>query len=130
MTEDNGKKTWERTAGASERGVRLDKFWADVLAAEGVSRGRVREWIEAGQARVDGVVVDKGKHKLSGYEALALAAGRGSADDAPEAVAGALDVVFEDAHAVVVDKPAGLTTHPAPGEPGPTLVNLLLHRWP
>ena len=130
MANESEKKTWERTAGASQRGVRLDKFWADELAGEGVSRGRVREWIEAGLARVDGAVVDKGKVKLMGFEALSLAAGTGSPDNGPEAVPGDLDVIFEDAHVAVVDKAAGLTTHPAPGEPGPTLVNLALHRWP
>ena len=41
-----------------------------------------------------------------------------------------LTALFEDEHVLVVDKPAGLTTHPAPGEPGPTLVNHLLHQWP
>jgi len=130
MTNGSNKNFWERTATDLDRGVRLDKFWADELYAEGVSRGRVREWIEAGGARVDGVVVDKGKHRLTGFEALTLEGGAEAAEGGPEAVSGELDVVFEDAHVVVVDKPAGLTTHPAPGEPGPTLVNLLLHRFP
>ncbi|WP_419787403.1 dephospho-CoA kinase [Pseudodesulfovibrio sp.] len=131
MANKSTKKSWERTATSLDRSVRLDKFWADELYAEGVSRGRVREWIEAGGARIDGNVVTKGKFKLQGFETLVLEAGAGlGAGDMPEAVAGGLDVVFEDEHVAVVDKTAGLTTHPAPGEPGSTLVNLLLHRFP
>ena len=41
----------------------------------------------------------------------------------------ALDVVFEDADLVVVNKPAGMVVHPAPGSPGGTLVNALLHHF-
>ena len=131
MKNGDEKKIWEREIPSGNRGVRLDKFWADELAGEGVSRGRIKAWIEAGLALVDGEVVDRGKHKLFGRETVVLRAapaepGEGDAG----AVPGNLDVLFEDAHVAVVDKPAGLTTHPAPGEPGPTLVNLCLHRWP
>ena len=131
MKNGDEKNYWEREVPPGNRGVRLDKFWADELAGEGVSRGRIKAWIESGLALVDGEVVDRGKHKLSGLEIVVLRAappepGEGDA----EPVAGDLDVLFEDDHVAVVDKPAGLTTHPAPGEPGPTLVNLCLHRWP
>jgi 23S rRNA pseudouridine1911/1915/1917 synthase len=125
------KRTWERTVAPSDCGLRLDKFWGRELADEGVSRGRVKEWIESGLALVDGEVVTRGKHKLAGRETLRIGdAGVAPADDAALAVPGELEVVFEDAHVAVIDKRAGLTTHPAPGEPGPTLVNHLLHRWP
>ncbi|QGY41699.1 dephospho-CoA kinase [Pseudodesulfovibrio cashew] len=131
MTEEKKTDHWERDAELSDRGVRLDKFWARELADEGVSRGRIKQWIESGLALVDGEIVDKGKHKLSGGESLALGAGDAApGEDAAQPVSGDLDVVFEDEHVVVVDKAAGLTTHPAPGEPGPTLVNHLLHRCP
>lgn len=45
----------------------------------------------------------------------------------PEAIP--LDIVFEDPHLVVVNKPAGMVVHPAPGSPGGTLVNALLHHF-
>ncbi|MUM76268.1 dephospho-CoA kinase [Pseudodesulfovibrio sp. F-1] len=125
------KRSWERVVAPSDRGLRLDRFWARELADEGVSRGRAKEWIEAGLALVDGEAVIRGKHVLSGGETLRLGDGGPPAADAEaRAVPGEVAVVFEDEHLAVVDKRAGLTTHPAPGEPGPTLVNHLLHRWP
>ena len=47
-------------------------------------------------------------------------------DAAPEAQAIALDICFEDAHLIVIDKPAGMVVHPAPGNLHGTLVNALL----
>lgn len=130
---DKEKKTqrWECTAQPADLGMRLDKFWARELGDEGVSRGRVKLWIEDGQALVNGQPVTKGKHKLAVFDELVIgAAEHDSGSDAAQAVPGDLDVVYEDEHVVVVDKAAGVTTHPAPGEPGPTLVNLLLHHYP
>lgn len=131
MTNEKKNNFWERVAQPSDLGVRLDKFWARELTDEGVSRGRVKAWIEGGLALVDGSPVTKGKHKLMGHEMLSIGAAEnepGESDAQP--VIGKLDVVFEDDHVVVIDKAAGLTTHPAPGEPGPTLVNYLLDRYP
>ncbi|MDC0335688.1 dephospho-CoA kinase [Pseudodesulfovibrio sp.] len=131
MAEKKKKRFWERTAQPSDLRVRLDKFWARELTDEGVSRGRVKEWIEGGMALVDGTPVTKGKHRLQGHEMLSIgAAEKDVGDNAAQPVSGELDIVFEDEHVVVVDKAAGLTTHPAPGEPGPTLVNHLLHTYP
>jgi 23S rRNA pseudouridine1911/1915/1917 synthase len=131
MVEKKKEILWKWTAGESDRGMRLDKFWAGRLADEGVSRGRVKTWIEDGLATVNNAVVDKGKFKLSEGDVLAIGSGGTSLDeDAPQAVPGGLEVLFEDEHMLVVNKPAGVTTHPAPGEPGPTLVNFLLHQWP
>lgn len=131
MKKSEQKKNWERVAEFSDRGVRLDKFWGRELADEGVSRGRVKTWIESGLALVNGEAVTQGKHKLSGGETLSIGAlPGGMGEDLPESVPGDLKVVFEDEHVVVIDKPAGLTVHPAPGEPGPTLVNHLLHQYP
>jgi len=129
----NEKKitAWERTADTTDGGMRLDKFWGSELSDEGVSRGRVKSWIESGLALVDGEVVTKGKYKLMGFEKLTIgAAASESGDNAPKAVQGDLTALFEDEHMLVVLKPAGVTTHPAPSEPGPTLVNYLLHQWP
>jgi len=113
------------------KAVRLDKYWAEELAAEGVSRGKVKEWIEAGLATVNGRVETKGKCKLLGGETLTLNEPEGFVSgDAPLAETGDLSVLYEDEHVLVVDKPADLTTHPAPGQPDNTLVNLLLHHYP
>lgn len=131
MADMKQNNTWEREASSGDLGLRLDKFWARELADEGVSRGRIKQWIESGLALVDDEVVDKGKHKLSGTERLVIGAGKSApSEEAAQPVPGDLDIIYEDAHVAVVDKAAGVTTHPAPGEPGPTLVNLLLHRFP
>ena len=122
---------WQREVGPSDLGTRLDKFWARELKDEGVSRGRIKTWIESGLAVVDGDVINKGKHKLGGHETVTIGAAESEVqDDAAQPVAGDLDIVFEDDHVVVVDKAAGVTTHPAPGEKDPTLVNYLLHHFP
>lgn len=111
--------------------MRLDKFWARELADDGVSRGKVKAWIEDGLAAVNGDSVTKGKHKVFDGDELSLGAAENALTDAaPEPVPGDLQALFEDEHMLVVNKPAGVTTHPAPGEPGPTLVNHLLHQWP
>jgi 23S rRNA pseudouridine1911/1915/1917 synthase len=131
MAQTKKNTLWERTAGHTDLGTRLDKFWARELADDGVSRGRVKQWIEGGLATVNGEPVAKGKHRLMGGEILSIGAGKSTpGESAAPPVEGDLDVVFEDEHVVVVDKAAGLTTHPAPGEPDATLVNYLLHSYP
>jgi len=131
MNDEKKNSYWQRTAEASDLRVRLDKFWGRELADEGVSRGRVKAWIESGMALVDGKPVTKGKYRLLGSETLSIGATKSEAGpDAPQAMPGDLNALFEDEHILVVDKPAGLTTHPAPSESGPTLVNHLLHQWP
>lgn len=131
IMEKNETRRWTRTASPEDRSVRLDRYWARELEDEGVSRGKVKEWIESGLASVDGAVARKGKLKLEGGESLALSAPAGStADNLPVPEDGPFDVLYEDEHLLIVDKPAGLTVHPAPGEPDGTLVNRLLARYP
>ncbi len=131
MSNEKKKVSWERVAGPGDVGMRLDAFWGRELKEQGVSRARVKAWIESGQAWVDGRAVVKGKYKLGGHEVLSLGEAEHTfAADAAQPFDGELEIVFEDEQVVVVDKRAGLTTHPAPGEPGPTLVNFLLHHYP
>jgi len=107
----------------AEAGGRLDRFLSQ--AAEGFSRTRLKALIEEGCVRVDGVVAADPARKLGPGALVTL--------DAPPAqeteIAGEdipLDVVFEDEHLIVVNKPAGLVTHPAPGHSSGTLVNALI----
>ncbi|WP_338669953.1 dephospho-CoA kinase [Pseudodesulfovibrio methanolicus] len=131
MTNEKSEQRWERTVPEADAGLRLDKFWGRELAGEGVSRGRIKAWVESGLALVDGEVAAKGNRKLMPGQTVSIrAAGPEPGELAAEPVRGDIQAVFEDADMLVVVKPAGLTTHPAPGEPGPTLVNLLVHRWP
>jgi 23S rRNA pseudouridine1911/1915/1917 synthase len=75
---------------------------------------------------VDGVARPK-NHRIGAGETVTLADhGEGRGEDAPEAVE--VEIVLEDEHLLVVDKPAGLVTHPAPGHHGPTLAGALRGR--
>lgn len=131
MSEKKINRHWQMLVDIDARGMRLDKFWAGILGEHGVSRGRVQEWIVGGYAEVDGEVETRGKRKLVGFEAVSIAEPEHEVSPyAPAAESGPLPVLYEDAHVLVVDKPAGLTSHPAPGCPDNTLVNRLLHYWP
>src|SRR5829696_7767433 len=104
------------------RGERLDVF----LAAHAGSRAAAQRMIDGGRVTVDGERRPK-RHVLTGGETVAVeeaAAGAPEADvpDAPFAVA------YEDEHLLVVDKPAGVVVHPAPGHRRGTLVQALAGR--
>jgi 23S rRNA pseudouridine1911/1915/1917 synthase len=108
-------------------GGRLDRFLAErpEAAAAHLSRSRIKTLIEEGRVRVGGrAATDAGRRLAAGDEVtLDLPP---AAPAAPEAEDIALNVVFEDAHLVVVDKPAGLVVHPASGHESGTLVNALI----
>ena len=104
-------------------GLRLDKALAD---ASGLSRERIKGLIGEGRVKVDGAVVRSASARTGEGAAFSI-------DVPPPEPLGAkaqdipLDVVFEDDHLIVVNKPAGLVVHPAAGNPDGTLVNALLH---
>lgn len=105
-------------------GARLDSFLAEALPD--MSRAAAARLVEGGNVRVDGRTASK-SYRLTGAETVEVAppgpvAIDAVAQDIP------LDVVYEDADVIVVNKPAGLVVHPAPGHPDGTLVNALLHR--
>ena len=101
---------------------RADRFLAEALPE--VTRSQLKRLIDEGQVRLDGVPVKAGL-KLRGGECLSVRLPQPEPVAAlPEAIA--LAVLYEDAHLIVVDKPAGLVVHPAPGHHGGTLVNALL----
>ncbi|MDD4952681.1 MAG: dephospho-CoA kinase, partial [Desulfovibrionaceae bacterium] len=121
-------EVWERGAGPDDAGLRLDRFWGRELAGLGVSRQRVKQWIGLGLARVDGRVCLEADLNLVGGERLVLVAGPALAAAGPEQ--GEVDLVHADEDLLVVDKPAGLTTHPAPSQPENTLAQRLAGRFP
>ncbi|MFC4455482.1 RluA family pseudouridine synthase [Deinococcus sonorensis] len=103
---------------------RLD---AVIAQLSGASRSQVASWIEAGQVQLDGQPVQKASLKLRGGEVLTVQVPPPPASHVlPETVA--LDVLYEDDALIAVNKPAGMTTHPAPGVLSGTLVNALLGR--
>ncbi len=106
---------------------RLDKALSrDVPAEATLSRTRLARLIEAGQVTVDGVVVRDVKAKVAAAAVVII-----SVEEAEDSHIGPediqLDVVFEDDDLIVINKPAGMVVHPAPGSPSGTLVNALLH---
>lgn len=107
---------------------RLDKLLAAAVPeALGLSRSRVQKLIAEGAvARADGTILRDPKARLEVGGELVLTLPEPVPSAAmPEAIP--LDIVYEDAHLIVLDKPAGLVVHPAPGQRDGTLVNALLH---
>ena len=112
---------------AAGAGERLDKFLARALP--GFSRTRLQQWIALGAVRCDDRVVPA-KFRLAGVETVLVEPQPREADSAfaPDPVP--LAIVHEDAHLIVIDKPAGLVVHPAAGNWRGTLLNGLLHHRP
>jgi 23S rRNA pseudouridine1911/1915/1917 synthase len=103
---------------------RLDRFLA--AHAQGFSRTRLKALIEEGHVRVgDEVCLDPARKVLAGTQVTLTAPPAQETHVLGEDIP--LDVVFEDEHLIVVNKPAGLVTHPAPGHATGTLVNALIH---
>ncbi len=104
-------------------GQRLDKALA--LAAPELSRARIQALIDAGRVTRGGAAVTSTSAKAAaGHYEIELPPPE-PAEPEPQDIP--LEVLFEDAHLIVVDKPAGMAAHPAPGTPDHTLVNALLH---
>ena len=107
----------------AENGERLDKVVAGRL--EGVSRSYSSTLIENGQVLINGEPAQKPSHKLKTDDVVLVTLLPPEPSDlTAEAIP--LTVVYEDADLLVVDKPAGMVVHPAPGHSGGTLVNALL----
>ncbi len=105
------------------KGKRLDAFLADSTAE--LTRSAAAQLIETGGVLVDGRTAVKSL-RLSGGETVELTLPEPEPIDAvPQNIP--LDVVYEDEDVIVVNKPAGLVVHPAPGHPDGTLVNALMH---
>lgn len=121
-TVEGEARSWVVPAGA--HGQRLDAFLASEVTA--YSRSHLKSLVEAGCVQVAGQAVTTASRKvLAGQRVEALL--RPTAQSQafrPEAMD--LPIVFEDAHLLVVDKPAGLVVHPAAGNWSGTLMNGLL----
>ncbi|HZZ62996.1 MAG TPA: RluA family pseudouridine synthase [Roseiarcus sp.] len=113
---------------AAAAGERLDRYLGQAAAERrlALSRTRLKTLIEVGEVMVDG--------RVARDPAMRLAAGARIAFEAPPPEDSPLigedlplDVVYEDEHLIVIDKPAGLVVHPAPGHARGTLVNALIH---
>lgn len=107
-------------------GMRLDRYVADGLPD--LSRATVQGLIEAGHVLVDGAQ-RKSKFRITPGEVVTIDLPEPQPDEIqPDAIP--LDIVYEDADVIVVDKPAGMVVHPAPGHPRGTLANALVAHVP
>jgi len=110
----------------SLHGQRLDK--AMVVHAPEFSRSHLQTLIDRGLVRVDGVAASSASRKLRLGQSVAMELRPTEESRAFVAQAMNLNVIFEDDHLLVIDKPAGLVVHPAPGNWQGTLLNGLLAR--
>ena len=110
---------------AAAAGQRLDRVLADALPA--LSRTRLKALIEAGHLRLDEneATITEPSYRVKHGQNFALFVPDAEPAE-PRGQAIALDVLFEDDDLLVIDKPAGLVVHPAPGNPDGTLVNALI----
>jgi 23S rRNA pseudouridine1911/1915/1917 synthase len=125
---DDADAPIEVTLPPEAKGSRLDKALTEAAATPGLSRSRIRALIESGavtRLSEPGGTVTDASSKVKGGEVLCVAVPP-PLPAAPEPEDIPLDVVFEDAHLIVVNKPAGMVVHPAPGAYTGTLVNALL----
>lgn len=114
--------TYTYTFTADQQGVRLDLFLA--RAAPDLSRSHAQRLIADGQVLVGGRAAKASQRLDEGDTVTVTIPPATPIELAPEHMP--LSVVYEDGDLIVIDKPAGLTVHPAPGHPAGTLVNALL----
>ncbi|PPD58230.1 RluA family pseudouridine synthase [Dehalogenimonas etheniformans] len=106
--------------------VRLDKFVAEKIPT--LSRVKVRELIDGGFVKVNGKAVKPSYLLNTGDRIVAEIPLPPPSNHPAEHIP--LKVIYEDEDLAVIDKPRGLTTHPAPGHPDGTLLNALLAKYP
>jgi 23S rRNA pseudouridine1911/1915/1917 synthase len=110
------------TLGAEVKSVRLDKALAEAVPS--LSRARIQALLDAGAVYRDETPLTGGSGKAQPGEYRIILPPLVSATPLPEAIP--LTVLYEDGDLIVIDKPAGMAAHPAPGCETGTLVNALL----
>lgn len=111
---------------ASAAGRRFDAVLAELFPE--FSRSRLADWVKSGDVLLDGKTA-RPRDLLHGGETIRLHAQLGVETEAkPQDIP--LDVLYQDEHLFIINKPAGLVVHPGAGNPDGTLVNALLYRDP
>lgn len=115
------------TVAEGEAGARLDRYLAErpELVSAHLSRSRIKSLIEGGRVALRGAAMRDPAKKLTPLDEIVLDVPPPEPAE-PQAEAIALNIVYEDAHLIVIDKPAGLVVHPASGHESGTLVNALI----
>ncbi len=111
---------------ADTAGVRLDRFVGE--NCPGLSRTHAQKLIAEGFITVNGQAAKAGHRLDAGDKIAVIIPPEPPPSMSPEAIP--LSIIYEDDDVLVVDKPAGMTVHPAPGHPGHTLANAVLARFP
>jgi 23S rRNA pseudouridine1911/1915/1917 synthase len=107
-------------------GERLDRALAGIVPE--FSRTYLQQLIESGAVRLNNLLCSKASAKVKAGDRVQIELKPTPQSQAFKPESMALDVVFEDAHLLVINKPAGLVVHPAPGNWSGTLLNGLLAR--
>ncbi len=118
-------KVYQYRVSPGDRGTRLDRYLAERLEFEGVSRTRIQGLVQEGEVSVDGAPA-RAAFRLKGGERVEVRI------PPPRSIALEpadlpLTILYQDGDIVVVDKPAGMAVHPAPGSEDGTLVHALLY---
>ncbi len=124
---NENKQHFECQIPAEYANWRLDRVVAQLMPD--YSRAQWQHWIESGYLSLDQQIVRRPRHRVKPEQHLSAQitftpTGNWEAQPIP------LDVVFEDEHLIVINKPAGLVVHPGAGQPDGTLINALLHHDP
>ncbi|GIP39699.1 putative RNA pseudouridine synthase YlyB [Paenibacillus sp. J31TS4] len=116
----------EWTIDAETAGERLDKFLTEALGdEEGISRSQIQQWIKDGHAQVNGRGAKPNLKLQTGYQVTVVIPEPEEAAILPEPIP--LEIVYEDADVIVINKPRGMVVHPAPGHTSGTVVNALMY---
>lgn len=122
--EEAGAEVLEWTVTADEAKARIDKYIADRLP-EGISRSQVQQWISGGHVTVNEQPVKANRKLVEGEQVIVRVPDLSAVEIEPEDIP--LNIVYEDADVIVVNKVRGMVVHPAAGHSSGTLVNALMH---
>ena len=111
------------TVDPADTGVRLDKYLSDRI--DDLSRSAIAKLIEDGKVTIGDKPAQKSARLTAGDAVSVIVDAPRPVDIIPENIP--LDIVYEDDHLLVVNKPKGMVVHPAPGNYSGTLVNALMY---
>ncbi len=108
-------------------GQRIDRWLAETLPDR--SRSEIQRWIKNGEVLVDQVSA-KASHRLEAGQVIAIQLPQPAETPTVQPQNLTVPIIFEDDDLLIIDKPAGMVVHPAPGHDDGTLVNAILHHCP
>jgi 23S rRNA pseudouridine1911/1915/1917 synthase len=123
MQRDDEPAQHRVTAGPSQAGERLDRLLAGTLPD--LSRSRLKTLIVEGRVRLGEATIGNPSYRVKPGQVFTISIPP-LREAKPAGQDIALDVVYEDDDLIVINKPAGMVVHPAPGNPDATLVNALI----